>query len=232
MLRLRNLTRSFGARLLLDRLALDLAAGERVALLGRSGSGKTTLLRCLSGLDPLPEGCKLQAPGNLAMVFQEPRLLPWKPVWQNVALGLAGSDARMRAEAALAEVGLAGRAEDFPITLSGGEAQRVALARALVRGPSLLLMDEPFAAIDALTRLQMHGLMERLWQSHATTTLLVTHDVDEALTLADRALVLAEGRICLDLPIPLSRPREAGTQDFAVLRRRLLEALGVGDGEG
>lgn len=222
-LRLRNLTRSFGARAVLDRLDLDLATSEIVALLGRSGSGKTTLLRCLSGLDPVPAGCELVAPPRLAMVFQEPRLLAWKCLWQNVALGLAGEDARARADAALDEVGLGGRGAELPASLSGGEAQRVALARALVRAPALLLMDEPFAAIDALTRLQMHALMARLWRTHATTTLLVTHDVDEALALADRALVLDRGRISLDLAIPRPGPSIA-------LRGVLLGALGVEGG--
>ena len=224
----RALTRRFGdAPPVLDGLDLDVAAGEFVALLGRSGSGKTTLLRTLAGLDPAPDGGVLTVPRPVAVAFQEPRLLPWKPVWQNVALGLAGSDARARAEAALAEVGLAHRFDAWPGTLSGGEAQRVALARALVREPRLLLLDEPFAAVDALTRLRMHRLVLDLWSRHRPATLLVTHDVDEAVALADRVLVLDRGRIALDLANPQPRPRRSTGEGFAALRAELLAALGV-----
>jgi sulfonate transport system ATP-binding protein len=225
--RVRNLTRRFGAHIVLDRLDLDLAPGERVALLGRSGSGKTTLLRTLAGLDPAPEDAELLVPRPVAVVFQEPRLLPWKPVWQNVTLGLGGADLRRRAAAALAEVGLARHEDAYPATLSGGEAQRVALARALVREPRLLLMDEPFASLDALTRLRMHALVEDLWQAHATTTLIVTHDVDEAVLLADRVVVLGEARLIADIAIDLPRPRRHADPRFAALRAALLATLGV-----
>ncbi len=217
----RGLTRRFGARTVLDRL--DLAPGSFTALLGRSGSGKTTLLRTLAGLDPA-EGVTVPRPTTV--VFQEPRLLPWAPVWQNVMLGLDGADARSRAVEALQEVGLARHADAWPLTLSGGEAGRVALARALVRAPRLLLLDEPFAALDALTRLRMHALVLDLWRRHGPAVLLVTHDVDEALALADRVLVLEDGRIAADLPVDLPRPREASPVR-AGLRRQLLGALGV-----
>jgi len=219
----RGLTRRFGARTVLDRLDLDLAPGSFTALLGRSGSGKTTLLRTLAGLDPA-EGVAVPRP--TAVVFQEARLLPWAPVWQNVMLGLDGADARSRAAEALQEVGLARHADAWPLTLSGGEAGRVALARALVRAPRLLLLDEPFAALDALTRLRMHALVLDLWRRHGPAVLLVTHDVDEALALADRVLVLEDGRIAADLPVDLPRPREASPVR-AGLRRQLLGALGV-----
>jgi sulfonate transport system ATP-binding protein len=217
----RGLTRRFGARTVLDRL--DLAPGSFTALLGRSGSGKTTLLRTLAGLDPA-EGVTVPRPTTV--VFQEPRLLPWAPVWQNVMLGLDGADARSRAVEALQEVGLARHADAWPLTLSGGEAGRVALARALVRAPRRLLLDEPFAALDALTRLRMHALVLDLWRRHGPAVLLVTHDVDEALALADRVLVLEDGRIAADLPVDLPRPREASPVR-AGLRRQLLGALGV-----
>jgi sulfonate transport system ATP-binding protein len=222
-----NLTRVFGANTVLDRLSLDLEPGGFVALLGRSGSGKTTLLRTLAGLDPAPESARITLPTPTAVVFQEPRLLPWKRVWRNVALGLSGGDARQRASAALGEVGLQRHLDAWPVTLSGGEAQRVALARALVREPKLLLLDEPFAALDALTRIKMHGLVTDLWRAHAPTTLIVTHDVDEAVLLADRALVLANGRIAADIVIDLPRPRRHGNPRFAALRQRLLSELGV-----
>ena len=226
--RVRGLTRRFGdGAPVLDRLDLTIEAGSFVALLGRSGSGKTTLLRTLAGLDPTPEEGAVDIPHPVAVAFQEPRLLPWKPVWRNVALGLAGPDARDRAQAALAEVGLAHRIDAWPGTLSGGEAQRAALARALVREPRLLLLDEPFAAVDALTRLRMHRLVLDLWERHRPATLLVTHDVDEAVLLADRVLVLDRGRIALDLPNPEPRPRRPAGEGFAALRVRLLAALGV-----
>ena len=225
--RIRNLTRRFGdARPVLDALDLDIAPGAFVALLGASGSGKTTLLRTLAGLDPVPPGAEVTLPQPVAVAFQQPLLLPWRTVQDNVALGLPG-DPTARVTAALAEVGLSHRAEAWPVTLSGGEAQRAALARALVRAPGLLLLDEPFAALDALTRLRMHSLVLDLWSHHRPATLLVTHDVDEAVALADRVLVLDGGRIVLDLPNDAPRPRDRSAPGFAVLRARLLERLGV-----
>ena len=225
--RVRGLTRQFGARAVLDGLNLDLQPGSFTALLGRSGSGKTTLLRTLAGLDPVPADAAVAVPRPTAVVFQEPRLLPWESVWRNVALGLRGADVRDRALAALDEVGLAQQAEGWPATLSGGEAQRAALARALVRAPRLLLLDEPFAALDALTRMRMHALVLELWRVHAPAVLLVTHDVDEAVLLADRVLVLQDGRIAADLAVELARPRRHAQPGFATLRGRLLEELGV-----
>jgi sulfonate transport system ATP-binding protein len=224
---IRRLTRRFGANTVLDALDLDLAAGSFTALLGRSGSGKTTLLRTLAGLDTAPADARITLPNPVAVAFQEPRLLPWKQVWRNVTLGLSGRDARGRAEAALREVGLQRHLDAWPATLSGGEAQRVALARALVREPRLLLLDEPFAALDALTRIRMHGLVTDLWRAHLPTTLLVTHDVDEAVLLADRVLVLADGRIAADIDVTLPRPRNHAQPGFTALRTRLLRELGV-----
>jgi sulfonate transport system ATP-binding protein len=224
-----NLVRSFGhGPNILDGLDLTIRAGEFVALLGRSGSGKSTLLRTLAGLDEAPAGA-LTVPAERAVVFQEPRLIPWKRVWANVALGLRTPDARERAVAALSEVGLSHRLEAWPLTLSGGEAQRAALARALVREPKLLLLDEPFAALDALTRLKTQGLVASLWRTHRPAVLLVTHDVDEALLLADRVLVLDQGRIGFDLHVNLERPRRHAQPAFASLRSRLLRELGVED---
>jgi len=225
--RIRNLTRRFGDNApVLDRLDLDIAPGEFVALLGASGSGKTTLLRTLAGLDPVPEDAVVALPQPVAVAFQQPLLLPWQNVWRNVVLGLPDAS-RDRAEAALAEVGLSHRVDAWPGTLSGGEAQRAALARALVRTPGLLLLDEPFAALDALTRLRMHELVLDLWAKHRPATLLVTHDVDEAVALADRLLVLDRGRIVLDIANDAPRPRDRATPHFAALRGRLLERLGV-----
>lgn len=223
---IRGLTRSFGGPNILDGLDLELQAGSFTALLGRSGSGKSTLLRTLAGLDPAPAGT-VSVPAERAVVFQEPRLLPWKKVWRNVSLGLRHGDPRAKASAALAELGLSHRLDAWPLTLSGGEAQRVALARALVRDPKLMLLDEPFAALDALTRLRMQALVGKLWQQHNLTVLLVTHDVDEALLLADRAVVLIDGRIGADIAIPLERPRRHGDPEFIRLRQQLLSTLGV-----
>ena len=223
--RVENLSLAFGDVRVLADLDLEIAPGEFVALLGRSGSGKTTLLRVLAGLESGACG-SVSVPEQSAVVFQEPRLLPWKHVWQNVALGLAG-DARARADEALREVGLAHRANAWPLTLSGGEAQRAALARALVREPKLLLLDEPFAALDALTRMRMHVLVEALWRRHRPAVLLVTHDVEEAIRLADRVLVLEHGRIVYDVPVTLARPRSSAFAPFHDLRRALLIALGV-----
>ena len=190
---------------MLDNLDLDIAPGEFIALIGRSGSGKSTLLRALAGLDREVTG-ELEVNGTAAVAFQEPRLLPWRRVRDNVSLGLRTPGAAGVAAGALDEVGLAARADAWPLTLSGGEAQRAALARALVREPSLLLLDEPFSALDALTRITMHRLVLRLWAHHQPAVLLVTHDVDEALALADRVLVLADGRIGysgrIDVPGP------------------------------
>ncbi|MCE0915786.1 ABC transporter ATP-binding protein [Pseudomonas sp. NMI760_13] len=224
--RVRGLTRRFQGHTVLDGLDLDLAPGEFVALLGRSGSGKTTLLRALAGLDRVEAGT-LEVPGAHAAVFQEPRLMPWKRAWRNVVLGLRGAEPKARALAALREVGLAHRTEAWPGTLSGGEAQRVALARALVREPQLLLLDEPFAALDALTRIRMHQLILELWRTHQPSVLLVTHDVDEALLLADRVVVLEAGRLAEQIPIRLPRHREVASCGFQELRQHLLALLGV-----
>jgi sulfonate transport system ATP-binding protein len=222
----RNLTRSFGGPAILNDLGFSIAPGEFLALLGRSGSGKSTLLRTLAGLDPAPPET-LTVPAARAVVFQEPRLLPWKRVWRNVALGLRVPDGKARALAALAEVELQNRVDAWPLTLSGGEAQRAALARALVREPKLLLLDEPFASLDALTRMRMQGLVGTLWHTHRPAVLLVTHDVDEALLLADRVLVLIEGKIGIDLKVPLDRPRHHADSGFDMLRTKLLASLGV-----
>jgi sulfonate transport system ATP-binding protein len=229
----RDVTRGFAGRDVLRGLDLSVQAGEFVALLGRSGTGKSTLLRILSGLDP-DYGGEVLVPQRRAVVFQEPRLLPWQRVLANVALGLPPGPGGRRELArqclgALGEVGLAEHARAWPVTLSGGEAQRAALARALVREPQLMLLDEPFGALDALTRTRMHSLLQDLCARHRPAVLLVTHDVDEAVLLADRALVLVDGKITLDVPIGLARPRHRGHPGFSELRSRLLRELGVPD---
>ena len=224
--RLRGVTRAFGARTVLDGIDLDLAPGELVALLGASGSGKSTLLRIVAGLDNDATG-EIDVPDERAIVFQEHRLLPWQRVGDNVTLGLPRAGRRARALAALDEVGLAERIDAWPLTLSGGESQLVALARALVREPALLLLDEPFASVDALTRLKVQALVVRLWARHRPAALLVTHDVEEALLLADRVLVLADGHIAHEVVVDRPRPREVDDPYLGALRRELLAQLGV-----
>jgi sulfonate transport system ATP-binding protein len=222
----RGITRSFAGRRVLDGIDLQIRNGEFVALLGRSGSGKSTLLRALAGLDPDVQGT-IAVPRRRAVVFQDARLLPWAKVLDNVVLGLAGDDATTAGRRALEEVGLGDHADAWPRTLSGGEAQRAALARALVREPQLLLLDEPFGALDALTRLRMHVLVQELVARHRPATLLVTHDVDEAIALADRVLVLTDGVLSLDVEVRLDRPRRRTDPAADRLRHRLLTELGV-----
>jgi len=223
VVRTRSYGRSFQGRQVLAGIDLELHQGEVTALLGASGSGKSTLLRALAGQDPGADGF-VSVPRDRAVAFQDHRLLPWKRVWQNVLVGLPRRYGKREAVAALEEVGIAARADAWPGTLSGGESQRVALARALIREPRLLLLDEPFGALDALTRLKMHGLLRQLCERHQPATLLVTHDVDEAIALADRILVIRDGLISLDHRVPL---HERGGSQALTLRARLLEELGV-----
>lgn len=223
----RGLRRVFGERAVLDGLDLTVARGEFVALLGASGSGKTTLLRVLGALDH-SDGGQVLVPRVRTIVFQEPRLVPSKRALANVTVAMPrGAATRETGLRALREVGLAHHADAWPSTLSGGEAQRVALARALVREPELLLLDEPFAALDALTRLRMQDLVDELCRTYRPAVLLVTHDVDEAIRLADRVAVLRDGRLITDLTVDVDRPRDPTDPSFAALRHRLLADLGV-----
>jgi sulfonate transport system ATP-binding protein len=224
----RNLHRSFNkAGGVLNGLDLDIAPGEFVALIGRSGSGKSTLLRALAGLDRDVAGHgTIRVPGSVSVVFQDSRLLPWKRVLDNVVFGLRGKDAGARGRQALAEVGLAGRERAWPYELSGGEQQRASLARSLVREPELLLADEPFGALDALTRIKMHVLLRRLCDVHRPAVLLVTHDVDEAIVLADRVIVLDDGVVRTDVAVDLEDRTQADPR-FVELRTLLLHELGV-----
>jgi len=229
----RNVIRSFGPKGVLNGVDLDIAPGEFVALLGPSGCGKSTLLRALAGLDHDVRGSGvISVPERVSVVFQDSRLLPWDTVLGNVTLGLREHDADARGRKALAEVGLAGREKSWPHELSGGEHQRVALARSLVREPQLLLADEPFGALDALTRIKMHGLLRELVAAHRPAVLLVTHDVDEAIALADRIVVLDNGRVATvrtvapEVGTSAARaPTDAAGHE--ALRRDLLADLGV-----
>lgn len=228
---LQGLTKRYGAREVLSQAELRIEPGQFVAIVGRSGCGKSTLLRLVAGLEAASAGritVNAQTLGGLSkdtrIMFQDARLLPWKRVIDNVALGLS-TDRREDALKVLAQVGLADRANDWPARLSGGQRQRVSLARALVHNPRLLLLDEPLGALDALTRIEMHRLIEGLWQASSFTALLVTHDVQEAVALADRVILIEDGRIALDVTIDLPRPRTHGDAALAVLEKRILDRV-------
>jgi sulfonate transport system ATP-binding protein len=227
----RGLSKRYGQRTVLDQAQLHIEPGEFVAIVGRSGCGKSTLLRLVSGLEAASAGTlqidQREVTGlreNTRIMFQDARLLPWKRVIDNVALGLPDSG-HAAALKVLDQVGLADRRNDWPARLSGGQRQRVALARALVHQPDLLLLDEPLGALDALTRIEMHSLIESLWLRHGFTALLVTHDVQEAVALADRVVLIEDGVIALDLEIDLPRPRHRGDPRFAALEERLLDRV-------
>ncbi|GAD61013.1 aliphatic sulfonates ABC transporter ATP-binding protein [Aquipseudomonas alcaligenes] len=226
-----GIRKAFGEREVLQGIDLHIPAGQFVAVVGRSGCGKSTLLRLLAGLDQPSVGQLLAGNGPLAsaredtrLMFQDARLLPWKRVIDNVGLGLSG-DWQPKAREALAAVGLADRAQEWPAALSGGQKQRVALARALIHQPRLLLLDEPLGALDALTRIEMQQLIERLWQQHGFTVLLVTHDVAEAVAVADRVILIEEGEIGLDLAVDLPRPRQRGSARLAALEAEVLNRV-------
>ena len=232
-LQARALGKRYGQREVLRQVHLDVQPGEFIAIVGRSGCGKSTLLRLVAGLETASAGQALidgasaanaAARQDTRIMFQDARLLPWRRVLDNVTLGLP-APAREQGRAVLAQVGLAERAGEWPARLSGGQRQRVALARALVHQPRLLLLDEPLGALDALTRIEMHRLIESLWQRHGFTALLVTHDVHEAVALADRVVLIEDGRIALDERIHLPRPRSQGEPGFVALEERILNRV-------
>jgi sulfonate transport system ATP-binding protein len=228
-LTLNGVGKRYGERVVLDDLNLTIERGSFVSIVGRSGCGKSTLLRLIAGLETPTSGTLANENGtggvlDTRIMYQEARLLPWKTVLQNVMLGL-GASARDEARAVLDEVGLLARENDWPARLSGGQRQRVALARALVHRPQLLLLDEPLGALDALTRIEMHALIERLWHAYRFTALIVTHDVQEAIALGDRILMLEAGSVTLDEEIKLDRPRTRGAARFAELEDWVLSQL-------
>ena len=227
----KGLQKAFGDRLVLRGINLHIPAGQFVAIVGRSGCGKSTLMRLLAGLDQ-PTGGELlagsaplqEAREDTRLMFQEARLMQKKKVIDNVGLGLKG-DWRPKALKALEEVGLAERANEWPAALSGGQKQRVALARALIHQPRLLLLDEPLGALDALTRIEMQQLIERLWRQHGFTVLLVTHDVSESVAIADRVILIEDGEVGLDLTVELPRPRVRGSHRLAALETEVLHRV-------
>ncbi|MBD2437736.1 ATP-binding cassette domain-containing protein [Nostoc sp. FACHB-110] len=226
-----DLTKAFGKKTVLNSINLEVSPGEFVAIVGRSGCGKSTLLRLVSGLEKASAGGILldgeplrKLSSSVRVMFQDPRLLEWKRVIQNVGLGLQ-NNWREKAQWALEQVGLQDRSDEWPSVLSGGQRQRVSLARALVSQPRLLLLDEPLGALDALTRIDMQKLIEKLWQEQQFTAFLVTHDVEEAVALADRVIVIDDGRIALDLPVNLPRPRDRSNEAFVSIRETILDQV-------
>ncbi len=226
-----NLYKAFGTNVVLKGIELELVPGEFVVIVGRSGCGKSTLLRVIAGLEKqsrgvvLVDGVPLKSINTHARVmFQDARLFPWKRVRENVGVGI-GTGWQARADEALSDVGLLDRSKDWPSVLSGGQRQRVALARALASRPRVLLLDEPLGALDALTRIEMQGLVERVWEEHRFTALLITHDVEEAVALADRVVVIDQGRISLDFPVNFPRPRDRANPDFIKVREEVLRQV-------
>ena len=238
-LTIRGLKKSYGDNEVLRGIDLHIPAGQFVAIVGRSGCGKSTLLRLIAGLETIDAGTisfgEAARPEDVRVMFQEPRLLPWARVLSNVEVGLgrdrATSDAQARADRALTEVGLDDKRGQWPAVLSGGQKQRVALARALVSNPRVLAFDEPLGALDALTRISMQRLLERVWHDQAFTAVLVTHDVAEAVALADRVLVIEDGRIAHDVHVDIPRPRRRGSADLAALEGSILSNLLESAGE-
>lgn len=235
-LHLTGLVKSFGDRAVLHRLDLDVARGEIVAVVGRSGCGKSTLLRLIAGLDS-PDAGTITVNNtpvtvlnpHARLMFQDAALLPWRTALQNVALALPDPRHLARAQAALAHVGLGDRGDEWPAIFSGGQRQRVALARALASGSDLILFDEPLGALDALTRLEMQDLIERVWLDQNFTAILITHDVEEAVALADRVFVMEEGVLSHEIPVRLPRPRERGSAAFTALREHVLARVRAHD---
>ncbi|MBD2567955.1 ATP-binding cassette domain-containing protein [Anabaena lutea] len=236
-LRLEGLSKSFDKKTVLQSIDLEIQPGEFVAIVGRSGCGKSTMLRLVAGLETPNEGNVIlngrytdqRINPDIRMMFQDARLLPWQRVLANVELGLLGSNSKVYAKQTalqiLREVGLEDRAHEWPAVLSGGQRQRVALARALASKPSLLLLDEPLGALDALTRIEMQQLIERLWQEQGFTALLITHDVEEAVILADRVVLIENGKIAMNEKISLPRPRSRGDAKFAQTVEKILNRV-------
>jgi len=231
-----------GERLMvLEDVSLDIAPGEFVALLGPSGCGKSTLLRLVAGLESASSG-RISQDGELIVrpdpsrivVFQDPTLFPWRTVRDNVALGLEAQgilkQEKARVDSALQKVGLEDFAQSWPHQLSGGMAQRAALARALVNNPKLLILDEPLGKLDSLTRLEMQSELLALWRKNGFSVLLVTHDIEEALFLAQRVVIFSPrpARIVAELTVDRPYPRHRGDTELAALRHEILNQLGLG----
>lgn len=232
LLKLSNLTKVFGGKEVLRNIDLEVKNGEFIAVVGRSGCGKSTLLRMIAGLETVSSGGltvngqELNGRNQRAKImFQDGRLLPWKNVYDNIGLGLKHNSQKEKIPLLLEQVGLSDRAQAWPSELSGGQQQRVALARALIHEPEILLLDEPLGALDAFTRIEMHQLIESLWREKNLTAILVTHDVEEAVALANRIILIEEGEIVMDLPVGLPYPRRKDHPHFAKLTSQILDRI-------
>ncbi len=235
ILKLSNISKAFDNKEVLRKLDLQVNTGDFVAVVGRSGCGKSTLLRIIAGLEQISSG-NLTVNGqelngrnkSAKIMFQDGRLLPWKKVYDNVGIGLKLDSQKQQILKILEQVGLSDRSQAWPSELSGGQQQRVALARALIHEPQLLLLDEPLGALDALTRIEMHELIENLWREKQLTAILVTHDVEEAVALANRVILIEDGEIVLDLPNRLPYPRQRDNAIFSKLVSQILNKI-LGD---
>ncbi|PYZ97103.1 nitrate/sulfonate/bicarbonate ABC transporter ATP-binding protein [Alteribacter lacisalsi] len=234
-----QVSRTFGSQTAVASVSFKAESGEIVGLLGTSGCGKSTVLRAISGLDEGYEGTvkingktSRNVSPDLGIIFQEPRLMPWLTVTDNVSFGLEGDkkERREKAKALLAKVGLEGFENYYPKQLSGGMAQRTAIARALVTGPSTLLLDEPFSALDAFTKLQLQELLLDIWEAERPTMIIVTHDIDEALSLCDRIVILKgqPGEVYKNLKLTKPKPRSKADPELAKLKEDILRSLEVG----
>jgi sulfonate transport system ATP-binding protein len=235
ILKLSNIGKSFDHKEVLKKIDLQVNQGDFIAVVGKSGCGKSTLLRILAGLEQISlgsitvNGQELNGRNKMAKImFQDGRLLPWKKVYDNVGLGLKLESQKQQIPIILEQVGLSDRSQAWPSELSGGQQQRVALARALIHEPQLLLLDEPLGALDALTRIEMHELIENLWRERQLTAILVTHDVEEAVALANRVILIEDGEIVLDLPNRLPYPRQRDNPIFSKLVSQILNKI-LGD---
>ncbi|QFK73216.1 ATP-binding cassette domain-containing protein [Pradoshia sp. D12] len=230
-----DVSKQFGDKEVLKNIQLTIEKGEFVAIIGKSGSGKSTLLRLVAGLETLTSGELLfngvasnQSTANVTMMYQDSRLLPWKNVVDNVGLGLDGNW-QAKAEEVLDAVGLLSFKDQWPSTLSGGQKQRVALARALIHEPSLLMLDEPLSALDAFTRMEMQNLIETLWQRTGFNALLVTHDVREAIRLADRIILIQDGYVSMNVKVDAPRPRQFTDNKLTLLEDKVLQRIMQGE---
>ncbi|HEY4549891.1 MAG TPA: ATP-binding cassette domain-containing protein [Bacillus sp. (in: firmicutes)] len=235
ILKLSNIGKSFDHKEVLKKIDLQVNQGDFIAVVGKSGCGKSTLLRIIAGLEQISlgsitvNGQELNGRNKMAKImFQDGRLLPWKKVYDNVGLGLKLESQKQQIPIILEQVGLSDRSQAWPSELSGGQQQRVALARALIHEPQLLLLDEPLGALDALTRIEMHELIENLWREKQLTAILVTHDVEEAVALANRVILIEDGEIVLDLPNRLPYPRQRDNPIFSKLVSQILNKI-LGD---
>ncbi|MFC5466946.1 ABC transporter ATP-binding protein [Lederbergia graminis] len=235
MLAVQNITRTFNeGKVGFKNLTFSIQKGEIIGVLGTSGCGKSTLLRVLSGLDQQFEGQYSLGDKSVGMMFQEPRLMPWLSVINNITFGAETEKQKLLANELIELVGLSGFERNFPKDLSGGMAQRTAIARSLITEPDVLLLDEPFSALDAFTKMQLQDLLLSIWEERKTTMVLVTHDIDEALYLCDRIIILRgqPGEIYAEIRIDKAKPRSRGDIQLAEKKAEILHLLDLNKERG